>query len=42
MGKLAADNGIITGMDDGRFAPLENTTRAQAAVIMERLLNMIG
>lgn len=40
--KLAADNGIITGMDDGRFAPLENTTRAQAAVIMERLLNMIG
>lgn len=39
--KMAADNGVITGMDDGSFAPKESTTRAQAAVIMERILNIL-
>lgn len=30
--------GIIKGMEDGSFAPLANATRAQAAVVVERLL----
>ena len=30
--------GIIHGMDDGRFAPQEGTTRAQAAVICAGLV----
>ena len=39
---LAASNGIITGMDDGTFQPSGTTTRAQAAVMINRLLSKIG
>jgi opacity protein-like surface antigen len=39
--KLAASNGIITGMDSGSFEPNEVTTRAQAAVILNRLIKII-
>lgn len=31
--------GILTGMDDGRFAPRDPSTRAQAAVVIYRLLS---
>lgn len=31
------DNGIMFGNDDNTFAPLSNTTRAQAAAIFERI-----
>lgn len=31
-------SGIIKGMDDGSFAPQANSTRAQAAAVMNRLL----
>ncbi|HHW00656.1 MAG TPA: S-layer homology domain-containing protein, partial [Clostridiaceae bacterium] len=31
--------GIIKGTGDGRFAPKNNATRAEAAVIIYRLLN---
>lgn len=34
--------GIINGMPDGTFAPAEFATRAQTAVIIERLLKYIG
>ena len=30
--------GLVTGMDDGSFAPFQNTTRAQAATVFRRLL----
>ena len=30
--------GLVTGMDDGSFAPLSSTTRAQAATVFKRLL----
>ncbi|MBQ8525885.1 MAG: S-layer homology domain-containing protein [Clostridia bacterium] len=33
--------GIITGYNGG-FAPLDNTTRAQAAALLERVVNIIG
>lgn len=36
---IAATAGIISGMDDGRFAPSENATRAQAASLLKRLLS---
>ncbi|MNW35384.1 Endo-1,4-beta-xylanase A precursor [compost metagenome] len=36
--QLAAE-GIISGMGNGSFAPQNNATRAQAAVIIERLMN---
>lgn len=29
---------IMTGMDDGRFAPEQNTTRAEAATVLSRML----
>lgn len=32
-----AEAGIVSGMDTGEFAPLENATRAQAAVIIYRM-----
>lgn len=32
------DNGIMFGNDDNTFAPLSNTTRAQAAVVFERMV----
>ena len=33
----AYDLNYIDGMEDGRFAPKENLTRAQAAVVMNNL-----
>ena len=30
--------GLVTGMDDGSFAPQSSTTRAQAATVFKRLL----
>lgn len=32
--------GLITGNDDGSFRPLNNLTRAEAATIIERILNL--
>lgn len=32
--------GMINGMTDGRFAPADNTTRAQAVAVFKRLLDM--
>lgn len=37
--KLAVAQGFITGMDNGSFAPKLTATRAQAAVIIDRILN---
>jgi len=37
--KAAADEGIITGMPDGRFDSNGNATRAEAATIVYRMLN---
>ena len=34
--------GIIKGMEDNTFAPNENVTRAQAAVIIERIINFLN
>lgn len=39
--KLAAANGIITGMEDGSFRPLQTTTRAQSAVMLNRLIKLM-
>lgn len=33
---IAVEQGLITGMGEGRFAPSDNATRAQAAMIMDR------
>lgn len=35
-------NGFVQGMGDGSFAPHESATRAQAAVIIKRILDYIG
>lgn len=35
-------NGFIQGMGDGSFAPMQSATRAQAAVIIKRILDYIG
>ncbi|MFJ2044907.1 leucine-rich repeat protein [Paenibacillus taichungensis] len=35
------EDGIMKGMEDGRFAPTENVTRAQAAVILKRFLQNV-
>lgn len=35
----AAASGIVSGFPDGRFAPQENVTRAQAAVMLQRSLS---
>lgn len=32
--------GVISGMEDNTFAPLDNATRAQTAVITDRLMNI--
>ena len=32
--------GLITGMEDGSFKPLDNLTRAEAATIIERIMNL--
>lgn len=37
--RLAYTNGLISGMDDGTFAPQSTATRAQAATIISNLLN---
>ncbi|MBA2938927.1 S-layer homology domain-containing protein [Paenibacillus sp. CGMCC 1.16610] len=37
----ASEVGIMNGMEDGRFAPTEYATRAQAAVILKRLLQYV-
>ncbi len=39
---LAASLGIINGMGDNKFAPKDYATRAQTAVICNRLLNIMG
>ncbi len=36
-----AGKGIISGMPDGNFKPKDNMTRAQAAVIIERIMNLV-
>lgn len=36
----SAKNGIVTGFQDGTFKPNENITRAHAAVILARVLNL--
>ena len=36
------ENGIISGMEDGTFAPKSETTRAQAAVVLYRVLTESG
>ncbi len=38
---LSVKEGLITGMDNGTFAPNEKATRAQAAVMLHRLYNLI-
>ena len=38
---LAAICGVITGMDTGSFRPQDTATRAQAAVIMNRLIKLM-
>ncbi|SFG56787.1 protein of unknown function [Desulfotomaculum arcticum] len=38
---LAAQEGIITGVGDGRFTPADNTNRAQAAVMLYRLYGIL-
>ena len=35
----AASGGIVSGFSDGRFAPRDNVTRAQAAVMLQRSQN---
>lgn len=38
----AAAGGIVSGFPDGRFAPQENVTRAQAAVMLQRIWSRFG
>ena len=33
----AAENGIMSGNTDGTFAPVDNSTRAQAAAVFQRI-----
>lgn len=40
--QLSAANGLIEGMDDGNFYPKETTTRAQAATVIDRVLEKIS
>ena len=37
---IAASNGLVSGMAPDRFAPHENTTRAQAVSVIKRLLDL--
>lgn len=39
--EVLAAAGVINGMADGTFAPAENMTRAQAAVMIERLMGFV-
>ena len=34
----ASENGLVTGLPDGRFAPKDNVTRAQCAAVFARAL----
>ena len=36
--KWASENGLVTGLPDGRFAPKDNVTRAQCAAVFARAL----
>lgn len=38
--KKMASDGILSGFEDGSFRPAEETTRAHAAVILNKLLNL--
>lgn len=38
----ATSVGLVSGMTSNIFAPLDNTTRAQAASILKRLLNKLS
>lgn len=40
--KMAVSLGIIKGVDGNNFAPQDNTTRAQAAVIIDRFMNAVN
>ncbi len=37
--KFVTDNGLMSGMGDGKFSPNTNVTRAQAAVVLKKLQN---
>lgn len=38
MSTMSTKTGIMTGNEDGTFAPLRNSTRAEAAAVFVRLL----
>ncbi|WP_239634249.1 S-layer homology domain-containing protein [Paenibacillus sp. H1-7] len=40
--QTAVQKGILQGLDNGRLAPEETTTRAQAVTIIERMLTLLG
>jgi hypothetical protein len=40
--RIASGLGLLNGSDGGNFAPADNTSRAQAAVAIYRLLNKIN
>lgn len=40
--KFCTSSGIITGYDDGTVKPQNNVTRAQAATMIQRYVNLIG
>jgi len=39
---VLGDMGLITGFPDGSFGPQETTTRAQAAVIFARFMDVLA
>lgn len=39
---FAKENGIISGMDDGSFSPNSAVTRAQMAIMLERVIEKLG
>ncbi len=38
--KYVTDNGLMNGMEDNKFSPNTNVTRAQAAVVLKKLQNL--
>lgn len=40
--KLMLKTGLMKGMDDGSFAPLKNSTRAEAATVIYRLCELLN
>lgn len=40
--RIAASKGLVNGVGENRFAPKETATRVQAAVIIYRLLDVLG